>query len=187
MEKKNFSPHHPLPRLRDVGPRAQVHRRVRAPDRRPLQLLDLLLDRRRHGRVADVGVDLDVERAPDDARLELEVALVRGDDRAAARNLGPHQLRVDALARGAEGHLLRDDALARVVHLRRRRVAARLAGADPARPELGQAVAGVDALGARGVVDVEVAVGLVLEVDAAERDLFFFFFEKRGKKGGSRL
>ena len=82
----------------------------------------------------------------------------------------------DALARGAEGHLLRDDALARVVHLRRRRVAARLAGADPARPELGQAVAGVDALGARGVVDVEVAVGLVLEVDAAERDLFFFFF-----------
>ena len=77
----------PLARLVDVVAGGEVHHRVGAPERRPAQLLDLLLDRRRDGRVADVGVDLHLEVPADDHRLELGVVDVGRDDRAAARHL----------------------------------------------------------------------------------------------------
>ena len=74
----------PLARLVDVLAGGQIHHRVGAPERRPLQLLHFLLDRRGHRRVADVRVDLHQEVAADDHRLELEVIDVGGNDRAAA-------------------------------------------------------------------------------------------------------
>jgi len=64
------------------------------------------------------SVDLDREIAADDHRLELEVVDVRGNDGAAARDLGAHELGIEALADGDELHLRRDRALARVVQLR---------------------------------------------------------------------
>ena len=77
----------PLARLVDVLAGRQIHDRVGAPQRRPAQLVHLLLDRRGHRGVADVGVDLHQEVAADDHRLELEVIDVGRDDRAAARDL----------------------------------------------------------------------------------------------------
>ena len=61
-----------------------------------------------HGRVADVGVDLHVEVAADDHRLELGVVDVGGDDGAAARDLAPHELGRHPLAERDELHLLGD-------------------------------------------------------------------------------
>ena len=72
----------PLPRLVDVLAGAQVHEGVRPPERAPLQLLDLLLDRRSDGRIPDVSVDFHLEHTSDDLGLELEVMLVRRDDGA---------------------------------------------------------------------------------------------------------
>ena len=108
----------PLARLVDVLAGRQIHHRVGAPQRRPLQLLDLVLDRRAHGGVADVGVDLHQEVAADDHRLELEVIDVRRDDRAAALDLGADELGRQPFARGDELHLRRDLAAPRVEELR---------------------------------------------------------------------
>jgi hypothetical protein len=67
---------------------------VSAPQR-IAHLVDFLLDRRRHGGVADIGVDLGQEIAADDHRLEFGMVDVAGDDGAAARDLGAHELRRD--------------------------------------------------------------------------------------------
>ncbi len=92
----------PVARGVDVGAGGQVHHRVGAPARGPYQLVDFLLDARRGGRVADVGVDLDQEVAPDRHRLEFGVVDVGRDDGAAARHLVAHELGRDALRdRGA--------------------------------------------------------------------------------------
>src|SRR4051794_5894765 len=79
----------------DVAPRGEVHHGVGAPADRPHHLVDLLLDRRGDGRVADIGVDLGQEVAADDHRLEFAVVDVAGDDGAAAGDLGAHELRRD--------------------------------------------------------------------------------------------
>ena len=113
----------PLARLVDVPAGRQIHHRIGAPERRPAQLLDLFLDRRRDGRVADVRVDLHQEIAADDHRLELEVVDVGRDDGAAAGDLVADELRRQPFADRDELHLGRDLALARVVqlgHARRR-------------------------------------------------------------------
>ena len=104
----------PLARLVDVLAGREIHHRVGAPQGRPLQLLDLILDRRAHRGVADVGVDLDQEIAADDHRLELEVIDVRRDDRAAARDLGADEVGRQPFARRDELHLRRDLAAPRV-------------------------------------------------------------------------
>src|SRR4029453_18153305 len=65
-------PDDPLAGLVDVLAGREVHDRVGAPERRPLELLDFVLDRRLDGGVADVGVDLHQEVAADDHRLEAE-------------------------------------------------------------------------------------------------------------------
>ena len=114
----------PLARLVDLLAGREIHRRVGAPQRRPTELFDLLLDRRGHGGVADVGVDLHEEVAADDHRLELEVIDVRGDDRAAARDLGSHELGRQPLAQGDELHLRRDLAATSVMELRDARLTA---------------------------------------------------------------
>ncbi len=82
----------PLARLVDVLARREIHDGVGAPVRRPRHLLDLFVDRRRDGRVADVRVDLDEEVAADDHRLALGMVDVRGKDRAAARDLVANEL-----------------------------------------------------------------------------------------------
>ena len=73
----------------------KIHHRVGAPFCRPTHLLDFFLDRRRHGAVADVGVDFYQEIAADDHRLGFRVIDVRRDDGAAARDFLPHEFRSD--------------------------------------------------------------------------------------------
>ncbi len=163
-------------------PGRQVHHRVGAPQRRPAQLLDFVLDRRADRRVADVGVDLHLEVAADDHRLELGVIDVGRDDGPAAGDLVADEVGAEALADGDELHLGRDLALARVVQLRDRTGAAQRpprprrervahvvarrrrkspldlrdgAAADPLAPQLGQPVADIEAERAAGVVDVD--------------------------------
>ena len=126
----------PLARLVNVPAGRQVHHRVGAPQRGPAQLLDLFLDRRRDGRVADVRVDLHQEVAADDHRLELEVVDVGRDDGAAAGDLVADELRRQPFADRDELHLGRDLALARVVQLGHARVVA--PAADPRRAQLRQ-------------------------------------------------
>ena len=160
----------PFARLVDVLPGRQVHHRVGAPQRRPLQLLDFVLDRRAHRGVADVRVDLHQEVAADDHRLELEVIDVRRDDGAAARHLAADELGRQPLARGDELHLGRDLAAARVVELRAD-VTRRAARLDPRRAQLGQAVTHVVPLRTAGVVQTDRGFA------AAQRDLAHRNFE----------
>ena len=89
----------PFARGVDVLAGGEVHDGVRAPLGGPAHLLDFLLDARRDGAVADVGVDLHEEVAPDDHRLGLGVIDVVRDDGAAGGDFGADELRGD-LARG---------------------------------------------------------------------------------------
>ncbi len=79
----------------DVAPGGEVHHRVGAPADRPHHLFHFLLDRRRDGGVADIGIDFGEEVPPDDHRLELGVIDVRWDDGAAARHFRAHEFRRD--------------------------------------------------------------------------------------------
>ena len=106
-------PDDPLARLVNVLAGREIHHRVGAPQRRPLELRDLFLDGRRDGGVADVGVDLHQEVAADDHRLELEVIDVGRDDGAAARDLVADEVGRQPFAHRDELHLGRDLALAR--------------------------------------------------------------------------
>ena len=98
----------PLAGFVDVLARREIHHRVGAPARRPRHLLYLFVDRRAHGRVADVGVDLHQEVPTDDHRLALGVIDVCRKNRASARDFAAHELRLDALAQRDELHLGRD-------------------------------------------------------------------------------
>ena len=87
----------------DVAAGGEIHDGVGAPADRPHHLLDLLLDRGGHRRVADIGVDLGQEVAADRHRLELGVVDVAGNDGAPARDLAAHELgRDEERHRGAE-------------------------------------------------------------------------------------
>ena len=85
----------------DVRPGRQVHHRVGPPERGPSQLLDLFLDRRRHRRVPDVGVDLDEKVPADRHRLELWMVDVGRDDGAAHAPLRRARTRVQTLRAAA--------------------------------------------------------------------------------------
>ena len=85
----------PFARLVDVLAGGKIHHRVRAPLRRPPHLLDFLLDARRDGAVADVGVDLHQEIAADDHRLGFGMIDVGGDDGATARDFVADKFRGD--------------------------------------------------------------------------------------------
>ena len=70
----------PLARLVDVTPSGEIHHGVGTPAGSPNGLLYLLGDAAGDGRVADVGIDLTEEVAPDDHGLELGVIDVGWDD-----------------------------------------------------------------------------------------------------------
>ena len=72
----------PFARGVDVLAGGQVHDRVRAPLGGPAHFLDLFLDARRDGAVADVGVDLHEEIAADNHRLGFGMVDVGRDDGA---------------------------------------------------------------------------------------------------------
>jgi hypothetical protein len=97
----------------DLAAGRKIHHGVGTPERRPTQLLHFLVDRRRHGGVANVGVDLHCEVPPDDHRLQLGMVDVRRDYGAATRNFGSDKLGIQPLTHSHEGHLLGDDAGAR--------------------------------------------------------------------------
>src|SRR5207244_3494971 len=84
----------------------------------PYHLLDLFLDGRSDGRVADVGVDLHQEAAADDHRLALRVVNVGGNDCPSPGYLAPDIFGVHALPQCDVLYLRGDDALAGVVELR---------------------------------------------------------------------
>ncbi len=152
----------PLARFVDVTAGRKVHHRIRAPEDGPAQLLDFLLDGRGNRAVTNVGVDLHLEVAADDHRLQLGMIDVRGNDGAAARDFGAHELRRHALADGNELHLGCDLALPRVVQLRHglalpgppHRAASR-AFPDPVLAHAGQALANIEVLRAAGVVHAQ--------------------------------
>ncbi len=111
-------PEDPLPGLMDVPAGGEVHHRVGTPEGGPAELLDLVLDDRLDGGVADVGVDLHREAAADDHRLDFRMVDVGRDDGAAAGHLAPHELGRHPLAEGDELHFGSHLASARVVELR---------------------------------------------------------------------
>ena len=87
----------PLAGLVNILARGKIHERVASPLDGPAHLLDLFLDGRSHGGVADVGIDLHQEVTTDDHRLELGVINVGWDDSAAAGDLGTDEFRGDDL------------------------------------------------------------------------------------------
>ena len=101
----------------DVLAGRQVHHGVRAPQRGPAQLFHLLLDRGGDRAVPDVGVDLHLEAAADDHRLDLGMVDVGGKNGAPARDLAPGEIGVHPLAQRNEFHLGGDLAATGVVHL----------------------------------------------------------------------
>ena len=74
-------------------PVRKIHHSVGAPFRRPTHFLDFFLDRRRHGAVADVRVDLYQEITADDHRLGFGMIDVCGNDGATARDFRAHEFR----------------------------------------------------------------------------------------------
>jgi hypothetical protein len=92
-------------RLVDALAGRQVHDGVRAPVLGQAQLVDLLRQRRRRRRAADVGVDLHPRLQPDRHRVQRLVVDVGGDDHPPARDLGADELRVQRLALGDARHL----------------------------------------------------------------------------------
>src|SRR5690625_2034716 len=107
-------PDDPLAGLVDILAGREIHDRVGSPEGGPAELLDHLLDRAGHRRVADIGVDLDLEVAADEHRLTLGVVDIGGDDGAPTGDLAPHELRVHPLAERDELHLRGDLASAGV-------------------------------------------------------------------------
>jgi len=167
-----------------LRPVERSHHGVGAPADRPHHLLDLLLDRGGHRRVADIGVDLGQEVAPDRHRLELAMIDVAGNDGASARHLAAHEFGRDeerhagaeALAVGLRGfrafeHLLAAEVLAlgHVDHL---------LGDDAGTREfeLGHLVAWKPAqrLGCVGEIAGEVLAGRVSVVHRLDRAAFIF-------------
>ena len=128
--------------LRNIAAGREVHYCVGAVVHGGVQLLQLFVDIRGHGGVADVGVDLAQRGHADAHRLQLGMVDVGGDDHAPARHLVAHQLGRELLALGHVEHFFRDQALAGVVHLREIAVGVlRLAACDPVGAQLGRAVA----------------------------------------------
>ena len=87
----------PLAGLVDVFAGGEIHQRVATPFDGPTHFLDLFVDGRSDGGVADVGVDFNEEVAADDHRLELGVVDVCRNDRATAGDFGADELGRDFL------------------------------------------------------------------------------------------
>ena len=144
----------PLARGMDVLAGRKVHHGVGAPQRGPLELLHLVLDRGPDGGVADVRVDLHQEVAADDHRLELEMVDVRRDDGAAPRHFRADEFGRKSFPRRNELHLGGNLATASVRELcaDMSRRAARL---NPWRTKLRQPGANVMALRPARVVQAD--------------------------------
>ena len=81
----------------DVLAGGKIHHVVGAPFGGPAHFLDLFLDRRGDGGVADVGVDFDEEITADDHRFAFRVVDVEWNDRATCGYLAADELRCDFL------------------------------------------------------------------------------------------
>ena len=79
----------------DVLARGQIHHRIGSPLGGPAHLLDLFLDARCDGAVADVGVDLHQEIPADDHRLVFRMVDVAGNDRPSGGHFAADELRRD--------------------------------------------------------------------------------------------
>ena len=117
----------PFARLVDIVACGQIHQRVTSPLAAPHGLVNFFLNARRHGGVANIGVDLNQEVRTDDHRLGLGMVDIGWNDGTAlgdllADKLGGDKrldttlLAVHVFADGDILHLLRDDAFAGAVH-----------------------------------------------------------------------
>mmetsp|Transcript_44052 Transcript_44052/g.82364 ORF Transcript_44052/g.82364 Transcript_44052/m.82364 type:complete len:541 (-) Transcript_44052:47-1669(-) len=165
-------PNDPFPGLVDVLSRAQVHEGICTPQRTPLQLLHFFLNVRGHSGIANVGVDLHLEMAPDDHGFRLRMLPVRRNDGTSPCHLRPHELGIHSLTLCDEGHFLGDDTLLRIVHLRASSILCHFASFDPLLPKLGQSLPRVSAMRPAGVIDVQVSATRILirQMDAADRN-----------------
>ena len=94
----------PFAGLVNVLASRKVHHRVCPPLGGPAHFFDLFLDAGGHRAVANVGIDLHQEIAPDDHRLALWMIDVGGDNCAAPRHLVPYKFSADVAGdRCAEG------------------------------------------------------------------------------------
>ena len=83
----------------------QIHDSIGTPVRGPGQFLHLFLNGGRQRGIADVGIDLYQEVAPDNHRLNFRVIDIRGNDRTPTRHLGTNKFRRDFLRQGGAERL----------------------------------------------------------------------------------
>jgi len=106
--------------LVDAAAGREVHHRVGAEVHGEVEFLQLSVYIRCHGRVADVGVDLDPRHRADPHGVQAagEMVHVGRYDQPAARDLTADQFGVERLALRDSAHRRRDVSAASVVHLR---------------------------------------------------------------------
>ena len=104
----------------DIAAGREVHHGVGSEMNGGVQLLEFVVDFAGDRRIADIRIDLATAGDADGHRFEVlgQVNGVRGDDHAAASDLGSDQLRVEPFAVSNEFHLGRDDIFARRFDLR---------------------------------------------------------------------
>ena len=110
----------PLARGVNIVAGGQVHHGIRAPLRGPRELVDLLINGRRHRGIAHIRVEFGEELRPDDHRLGFRMVDIARHDRATGGEFGTDQLGVAMLSGCDEPHFRRDDVVSRIPHLRNR-------------------------------------------------------------------
>ena len=79
----------------DVFAGREIHHRIGSPFRGPTHFFDFFLDARRHGTVANVGIDLYQEVTPNDHRFAFGVIDIHRNDRTAGGNFTANELGSD--------------------------------------------------------------------------------------------
>ena len=87
----------PLPGFMNIFAGRQVHDRIGPPPDGPDHLFDFLFDRRHHGGIADIGIDLHQKVSADNHRLDFRMVDIGRDDRAATSHLIADEFRGDGL------------------------------------------------------------------------------------------
>mmetsp|Transcript_104637 Transcript_104637/g.293242 ORF Transcript_104637/g.293242 Transcript_104637/m.293242 type:complete len:275 (+) Transcript_104637:1065-1889(+) len=162
--------HNPLASFVNVLTSGQVHESVGTPKSTPLELLHFLFNRRGDGRVADVGVDLDLEHPPDDLRLKLLVILVGANNSTPTSDFGTDEFGFDTFSLRDKQHFLSDDTLLGKVHLS---VTLKFTFTvfDPLLSKFGESLLGVETLRSGRVIEIKVRLVRVFQVDATEWDV----------------
>src|SRR5690349_1492297 len=101
----------------DVFTSREIHHGISTPECSPGHFVHFLLDGGGDSRVANVGINLDQEVAPDDHRLTFGMIDVGWDNGASSGDLVTNKLRLQSFTNGNKFHLRRDNATSGIVHL----------------------------------------------------------------------